>query len=49
LREYINLLKGELGERGGNEGKEENYATRLLKGLLKKGIIDVQPKKKTGA
>jgi hypothetical protein len=49
LREYINLLKGELEEHGGNEGKEENYATRLLKGLLKKEIIDVKLEKKTGA
>lgn len=45
LRDYMNLLKAELDKSNQNEGKENNYATRLLKGLLKHEIIEVKESK----
>jgi hypothetical protein len=39
LRDFVKMLEKELAESGGKEGKENNYATRLLKGLLSKKII----------
>jgi hypothetical protein len=39
LRDFVKMLEKELEESGGKEGKENNYATRLLKGLISKRII----------
>ena len=41
LKEYLKLIKKELIDRG-SEGKENNYATRLLKGLLIKNLIEIK-------
>ena len=40
LLNYLKLLKKELEERK-SEGREMNYATRLLKGLLRKKLISI--------
>jgi hypothetical protein len=41
LKEYLRLIKKEVIDRG-NEGKENNYATRLLKGLLIKDLREIK-------
>ena len=41
LKDFIKVLYEELKKNNWKEGKEPNYSTRLIKGLLKKGIIKI--------